>query len=66
MTVLYLNPIFRARTNHRYDTGDYAEIDPILGGQKAFDGADPRGESPRDPRHAGRRIQPYRLRQPVF
>ena len=38
VTVLYLNPIFRARTNHRYDTGDYAEIDPILGDRKAFDG----------------------------
>ena len=38
VTVLYLNPVFRARTNHRYDTGDYAEIDPILGDRKAFDG----------------------------
>ena len=37
VTVLYLNPIFRARTNHRYDTGDYAEIDPILGDEAAFD-----------------------------
>ena len=23
VTVLYLNPIFRARSNHKYDTGDY-------------------------------------------
>ncbi|HHU08262.1 MAG TPA: glycoside hydrolase family 13 protein, partial [Clostridiaceae bacterium] len=28
---IYLNPVFRARSNHRYDTGDYEEIDPILG-----------------------------------
>ncbi len=28
---LYLNPIFRAATNHRYDTGDYSQIDPYLG-----------------------------------
>ena len=31
VTVLYLNPIFQARTNHRYDTGDYTKIDPFLG-----------------------------------
>ena len=37
VTVLYLNPVFQARTNHRYDTGDYEQIDPILGDQKAFD-----------------------------
>ncbi len=37
VTVLYLNPVFRARTNHRYDTGSYEEIDPILGDDAAFD-----------------------------
>lgn len=31
VTVLYLNPIFKARSNHRYDTGDYRAIDPLLG-----------------------------------
>ena len=31
VTVLYLNPIFLARSNHRYDTGDYMRIDPMLG-----------------------------------
>ena len=36
VTILYLNPIFRARTNHRYDTGSYDEIDPIVGDEKAF------------------------------
>lgn len=30
-TVIYLNPIFKARSNHRYDTGDYFTIDPMLG-----------------------------------
>ncbi len=29
--VIYLNPIFRARSNHRYDTGDYEQIDPLVG-----------------------------------
>lgn len=37
VTVLYLNPVFRARSNHRYDTGSYEEIDPILGDDRAFD-----------------------------
>ena len=37
VSVLYLNPIFRARTNHRYDAGDYQEIDPILGDMAAFE-----------------------------
>ena len=35
--VIYLNPIFRARTNHRYDTGSYEEVDPILGDTEAFE-----------------------------
>ncbi len=37
VNVLYLNPIFRARTNHRYDTGTYEEIDPILGDEHSFE-----------------------------
>jgi glycosidase len=28
---LYLTPFFRARTNHRYDTSDYLQIDPAAG-----------------------------------
>ena len=36
ITVLYLNPIFKARSNHRYDTGDYETIDPLLGSAKEF------------------------------
>lgn len=31
ITILYLNPVFRARSNHRYDTGDYEQVDPLLG-----------------------------------
>ena len=37
VTVLYLNPIFQARTNHRYDTGDYTKIDPFLGTEEDFE-----------------------------
>lgn len=31
VNVLYLNPIFAARTNHRYDASDYYRVDPALG-----------------------------------
>ena len=34
--VIYLNPIFRARSNHRYDTGDYTRIDPLCGTEADF------------------------------
>lgn len=36
VTVIYLNPIFKAYSNHRYDTGDYMQIDPILGNESDF------------------------------
>ena len=36
VTCIYLNPIFSARSNHRYDTGDYMEIDPMLGTSEDF------------------------------
>lgn len=35
-SIIYLNPIFRARSNHRYDTGDYEQIDPVLGSEEDF------------------------------
>ncbi len=37
VSVLYLNPIFEAFSNHRYDTGDYSRIDPILGTEEDFE-----------------------------
>ena len=36
VSVLYLNPIFEAWSFHRYDTGDYARIDPLLGTEEEF------------------------------
>ncbi len=36
VTVLYLNPIFEASSNHRYDTADYMKIDPMLGDENTF------------------------------
>lgn len=35
--IIYMNPIFMARSSHRYDTANYKEVDPILGGNEAFE-----------------------------
>lgn len=37
VNALYFNPIFRARSNHKYDTGDYKEIDPSFGTMEDFE-----------------------------
>lgn len=37
ITAIYLNPIFEANSNHRYDTSDYFMIDPILGTLEDFE-----------------------------
>ena len=34
ITCIYLNPIFEADSNHRYNTADYLKIDPLLGDEK--------------------------------
>ncbi len=34
--VIYLNPIFKAYSNHRYDTADYMKIDELLGTEEDF------------------------------
>ena len=36
VTTLYLNPIFEAASNHRYDTADYETVDPLLGDEQDF------------------------------
>lgn len=36
VTCLYLNPIFEAASNHRYNTADYLAIDPLLGTEADF------------------------------
>ena len=36
ITVIYLNPIFKALSNHKYDTWDYMEIDPTFGDENDF------------------------------
>lgn len=33
---IYLNPIFEAHANHRYNTANYMKVDPLLGDEKDF------------------------------
>ena len=35
-TALYLNPVFTAASNHRYNAYDYLSVDPLLGGDAAL------------------------------
>lgn len=34
--IIYLSPIFKAYSNHRYDTGDYLKVDELLGTDDDF------------------------------
>ena len=36
VTCIYLNPIFEAHANHRYNTANYLKADPLLGTNKEF------------------------------
>jgi len=33
---IYLSPIFEAASNHKYDTGDYEQVDEMFGGEEAL------------------------------
>ncbi|MGL4548636.1 glycoside hydrolase family 13 protein [Eubacterium aggregans] len=36
ISILYLNPIFEGRSNHKYDTADYTRISPEFGDEALF------------------------------
>ncbi len=36
VTAIYFTPIFQSASNHRYHTHDYYQVDPLLGGNEAF------------------------------
>ena len=36
VTLIYLTPIFPGESNHRYDASSFAQVDPLLGGNKAL------------------------------
>ena len=66
VTVLYLNPIFRSRSNHKYDTGDYESIDPGFGTLEDFRALVPQRQARGHPHRAGRCVLPCGQRQPLF
>lgn len=37
VSTIYLSPIFEASSYHKYDTSDFMKVDPMLGGDEAFD-----------------------------
>ena len=37
VTVIYLSPVFKAYSNHKYDTGDYMKVDEMFGGDQALE-----------------------------
>lgn len=34
VSCIYMNPVFEAHSNHRYNTADYMKLDPLLGNEK--------------------------------
>ncbi len=60
--VIYLNPIFLAPSNHKYDTQDYMHVDPHFG-VIAEDGGDLLPEACSDNRQAGRYLTRVRSRK---
>ncbi len=36
INAIYFTPIFQSASNHRYHTHDYYQVDPMLGGNRAF------------------------------
>jgi glycosidase len=37
INAIYFTPIFQSASNHRYHTHDYYQVDPMLGGNEAFE-----------------------------
>ena len=63
---IYLNPIFEAHSNHRYNTADYLNVDPLLGTNEDFEALCTAAKKIRHRHRAGWRVQPHRLRQPLL
>ena len=65
VTCIYLNPIFEAHANHRYNTANYLKADPLLG-QRGFCRPVRRGQKTRHPHYSGWRVQPHRFGFALF
>ena len=58
-TAIYLNPIFEAASNHRYDTADYTKNRPDPGHRAGLYRAVPGSREAGHLHHSGRRLQPH-------
>lgn len=45
ISIIYLNPIFDAYSNHKYDTADYKSVDPMFGTEEDFSALCKKAES---------------------
>jgi len=59
---IYLNPVFEAPSNHKYDTADYNKIDPHFGTMETFGAMAALFRKNSHPVPAGRCFQPLRDR----
>ena len=66
VSVLYLNPIFRAPSNHKYDTADLHGHRPRFRYPGRLPGADEQGRNAWHQGDPGRRVQPHVIRQQVL
>lgn len=65
-TILYLNPISKSFSSHRYDTGDYKTPGPHAGLRGGLCRPVPLRPCPRHSGDSGRGLFPYGFQQPVF
>lgn len=66
VSVIYLNPISEACSNHRYDTADYNRPDPFLGSEEDFIALTEQAREVGDKDHFRWGLFPYRSRQLLF
>ena len=59
VTCIYLNPIFESHENHRYNTANYRNVDPLLGTNEDFRELCKAAKVRGIVRHSGRRILPH-------
>ena len=65
VNLLYLTPVFPARSNHRYDASTFDHVDPLLGGDEALVAARRGGSRARHPGHRRPHVEPLGRRARV-
>ena len=60
VTVIYFNPLFQAKSTHKYDAADYAKIDPHFGTNAEFIAFVKEAQGAGHPHRPRHRLQPLR------